>query len=59
MEGRTCGCNAGRWELQWESEVLFWSLQFSESRKQCPMLKEWERNIVRLRNKERLVIKMN
>lgn len=37
-----------------KSEVLILLLQFSQSRKQYPRLKEWDRSIVRLRKKERV-----
>lgn len=40
MEGRPCDAHAGRWKLQWESEVLIRPLQFSQSWEQCPRLKE-------------------
>ena len=35
-----------------KSEVLILLLQFSQSRKQYPRLKKWDRSIVRLRKKE-------
>lgn len=41
---------------QWGVMVTIWMLQFLQSRKQGLRLKEWERDFVRLRDKEKVKI---